>query len=190
MEVFSARLKWLRESKGFSQQEMADVLGLSQSYYGRFERNKGEPNLETLAKISSILKESVDFLLGLEELTIEATMLLDNSFDLAELIRMINQRAGELLAPKLTDHNGFNLEEMERSMLDSYQKSLIQAKANHKELATEFALMAVKIPFSKFYGEEVFDNEGNFLYDPEKILDEYQKLESTKYRKRKGLLNK
>ncbi|MGG4217321.1 helix-turn-helix transcriptional regulator [Paenibacillus jamilae] len=82
MEVFSARLKWLRESKGFSQQEMADKLGLSQSYYGRFERDKGEPNLETLAKIPAILEQSIDFLLGITDFTYNATIIRDK-FDRA-----------------------------------------------------------------------------------------------------------
>ncbi|MEK4185673.1 helix-turn-helix domain-containing protein [Paenibacillus sp. FSL L8-0494] len=69
MEVFSARLKWLRESMSLSQQDMADKLGLSQSYYGRFERNKGEPNLETLSKLPEILGQSIDFMLGVTDFT-------------------------------------------------------------------------------------------------------------------------
>lgn len=67
MEVFSARLKWLREQNKVSQQEMANILGVSQPYYGRFERNLAEPNLETLVNISNYFEESVDFLLGIEE---------------------------------------------------------------------------------------------------------------------------
>ncbi|WP_348624683.1 helix-turn-helix domain-containing protein [Paenibacillus peoriae] len=182
MEVFSARLKWLRESKGFSQQEMADMLGLSQSYYGRFERNKGEPNLETLAKISSILKESVDFILGIQELTLEAIMLLDNALEQAERVRRIIKRAEELFLNKTDTNKENDLDlEMQKNLLDSYKRSLSQAKARSKESATEFALMAVKIPFSKFYGERVVDSEGNILYDPEKIVDKYQELGTVHY---------
>lgn len=67
MDIFSARLKWLREKNNYTQKEMAEKLGLSQQYYGRFEKNKGQPNLETLAKLPSILGESVDFMLGITD---------------------------------------------------------------------------------------------------------------------------
>lgn len=64
MMFFSQRLKWLREKKGFTQKEMAEKLGISQQYYGRFEKGTGQPNLETLFKLRYILGESLDFLLG------------------------------------------------------------------------------------------------------------------------------
>lgn len=64
MMIFSQRLKWLREKKGFTQKEMAEKLGISQQYYGRFEKGAGQPNLETLFKLRYILGESLDFLLG------------------------------------------------------------------------------------------------------------------------------
>jgi len=66
MIIFSDRLKTLREQMKLSQEEMAAALGLSQSYYGRFERNKGEPNLMTLVRISEALNVSIDYLLGFD----------------------------------------------------------------------------------------------------------------------------
>ncbi|AOK88511.1 helix-turn-helix domain-containing protein [Paenibacillus polymyxa] len=188
MEVFSARLKWLRESKGFSQQEMADMLDLSQSYYGRFERNKGEPNLETLAKISSILKESVDFLLGLEELTIEAKELLERSLELAESIKSTNDSVIRMFENNMSAAIESLDPRLQKALLKNYQKDLSLYKAKYKKAATEFALMVVKIPFSKFYGEGLIDDEGNILYNPEidkdnilheseKIVDEYLELD-------------
>lgn len=72
MEVFSARLKWLREKKGYSQKEMADLLGVSQPYYFKFEKGTGQPNLETLKKLPEILGESLDLLLGVTDYDIES----------------------------------------------------------------------------------------------------------------------
>lgn len=66
MDIFSARLKWLRERKGYTQKEMAEKLGITQSYYAKFEYGQRQPNLETLAKLPDLLDESIDFLLGLE----------------------------------------------------------------------------------------------------------------------------
>lgn len=67
MDIFSKRLKELREQHRYSQYDMAEKLGLSQSYYAKFELNKGEPNLETLIKIADLFEVSTDYLLGREE---------------------------------------------------------------------------------------------------------------------------
>lgn len=67
MEVFSARLKWLREKSGKSQRAMSELIGVSQPYYLKFEKGNGEPNLETLVKLSSVFNESTDFLLGITD---------------------------------------------------------------------------------------------------------------------------
>ncbi|MFD1136729.1 helix-turn-helix domain-containing protein [Paenibacillus urinalis] len=64
MEIFAARLKWLRERNNFTQKEMAERLGVSQPYYGRFEKGTGQPNLETLVQLPAILGESLDFICG------------------------------------------------------------------------------------------------------------------------------
>lgn len=89
MDIFSARLKWLREQKGLSQQQMADKLNLSQSYYGRFERNKGEPNLETLAKLPSILGESIDFMIGVTDFTQNATYIHNKLLDASNSVVLL-----------------------------------------------------------------------------------------------------
>ncbi|MBB6694373.1 helix-turn-helix transcriptional regulator [Cohnella xylanilytica] len=64
IELFSSRLKWLRELKGLTQKEMADKIGVSQQYYGRFEKGTGQPNLEALYMIAEVLDESIDFIIG------------------------------------------------------------------------------------------------------------------------------
>ncbi|MDR6555497.1 helix-turn-helix transcriptional regulator [Paenibacillus qinlingensis] len=67
MEIFSERLKLARNKKGMTQKELSEEIGVSQQYYNQFEKNKGEPNLETLAKIATILKVNTDYLLGLTD---------------------------------------------------------------------------------------------------------------------------
>lgn len=69
MEVFSARLKWLREQRGFTQADMADKINMSRPGYTKIEQGQREPKLEVLAKLPEILGESVDFLLGVTDLT-------------------------------------------------------------------------------------------------------------------------
>ena len=58
----SDRLKELRETKGLTQQEFADVLELSRVSIGAYEKGTATPNTETLIKISNIFNVSLDWL--------------------------------------------------------------------------------------------------------------------------------
>ncbi|MCY8513503.1 helix-turn-helix domain-containing protein [Bacillus atrophaeus] len=61
--MFGERLKKCRTSKGYSQQQMADFLGITRQGYGKYEIGKAEPDLRTLTKLSTILGVSTDYLL-------------------------------------------------------------------------------------------------------------------------------
>lgn len=64
MEIFQTRLREERKNCGFTQAQMAELLGIRQPSYIRYENGTGEPSLETLVKIATILDVSVDYLLG------------------------------------------------------------------------------------------------------------------------------
>ncbi|MCY9162692.1 helix-turn-helix domain-containing protein [Bacillus atrophaeus] len=61
--MFGERLKKCRTSKGYSQKQMADFLGITRQGYGKYEIGKAEPDLRTLTKLSTILGVSTDYLL-------------------------------------------------------------------------------------------------------------------------------
>ena len=60
-----ARIKYLRESKGFTQDKLAEASGLSIDYIGKIEVNINKPGLRALIKIANALgvhiKERFDF---------------------------------------------------------------------------------------------------------------------------------
>lgn len=60
---FSIRLKQLRLDKGYSQKDVADIVGLHSIHYGRYERGDSLPAAETLTKLADALGVSVDYLL-------------------------------------------------------------------------------------------------------------------------------
>lgn len=66
MSIFSDRLKLLREQSSYTQKEMAEMLGMTQSNYSKYEYGTREPNLENIDKISDIFDVSIDFLFGKE----------------------------------------------------------------------------------------------------------------------------
>lgn len=67
MIEFSKRLKELRLDGGFTQQSIADELGIKQQSYARYELGNGEPSLQTLVKIAEIFDVSTDYLLGITD---------------------------------------------------------------------------------------------------------------------------
>ena len=63
---FKDRLKELRKQDGYSQSEIANVLGISQQGYGRYEQGLREPNIETLLTLASLFRVTTDHLLGVD----------------------------------------------------------------------------------------------------------------------------
>ena len=69
MKIFSEKLKRMRESKNYSQAEMARYLGVSPSSYSTYENGREEigdrePSFNTLLKIATLLNVSLDELMG------------------------------------------------------------------------------------------------------------------------------
>lgn len=62
--MLSTRLKMLRTQHRKTQQDMADVLGISRQGYAKYENNLGEPDNSTLSKLADYFDVSTDYLLG------------------------------------------------------------------------------------------------------------------------------
>lgn len=66
--MFAKRLKNLREIKGYNQERLAKVLGLSSSTIGMYEQSRRQPDHDTLVKIAEFFDVSIDYLLGRTEI--------------------------------------------------------------------------------------------------------------------------
>lgn len=60
-------LKYLRKKANMTQQQIADILGITQQAYANYESNKREPDRQMLIKLAQIFEVSTDFLLGIED---------------------------------------------------------------------------------------------------------------------------
>lgn len=63
-------LKKIRENKGYSQKEFAYMIKMNPSTYNQYEKNKRQPDQETLIKIANALEVSIDEILGNKTKTI------------------------------------------------------------------------------------------------------------------------
>lgn len=57
-------LKELRTQKHISQQQLADIIGISQQSVNKYENHGVEPDIDTLIKIAEYFNTSVDYLIG------------------------------------------------------------------------------------------------------------------------------
>ncbi|QDZ98944.1 XRE family transcriptional regulator [Lysinibacillus fusiformis] len=62
--MLGVRLKYLRKSKNKTQQDIADVLGITRPAYTAYEQGKRNPDYGILEKIADYYNVSVDYLLG------------------------------------------------------------------------------------------------------------------------------
>ena len=67
MKVFCERLIEQRKLNNYTQRQIADMLGIKQPSYIRYEKGDSEPSFENLVKLADIFDVSIDFLLGREQ---------------------------------------------------------------------------------------------------------------------------
>lgn len=69
------RIAFLRDQRNLTQEELAAALGISRAALSHYEKNRREPDTETLTKVADLFQVSLDYLVGR---TNEATVSLDS----------------------------------------------------------------------------------------------------------------
>ncbi|XMB71873.1 helix-turn-helix transcriptional regulator [Mycoplasmatota bacterium WC30] len=62
--MWNEALKSLRTNNNLSQKDVASIVGVNQTTYGRYELGQIEPNVATLMKLATYYGVSIDYLLG------------------------------------------------------------------------------------------------------------------------------
>jgi transcriptional regulator with XRE-family HTH domain len=58
------RIAFLRDQRGLTQEELATSLGISRAALSHYEKNRREPDTETLSKVADLFQVSLDYLAG------------------------------------------------------------------------------------------------------------------------------
>ena len=61
------RLRELRVGAGLNQTEIADILGMQQNQYSRYERGERELPMHLFVKLAEVYKVSLDYMAGLSD---------------------------------------------------------------------------------------------------------------------------
>lgn len=67
MKAYIKRMRDLREDHDKTQQQIADVLGTSQTMYARYERGANELPIHHLVTLCRFYNVSADYILGLSD---------------------------------------------------------------------------------------------------------------------------
>jgi transcriptional regulator with XRE-family HTH domain len=61
------RIRQLRESLGYTQDDLAEKISVAVLQINRYENNKTKPNGDIVARLARVLHTSTDYLLGLTD---------------------------------------------------------------------------------------------------------------------------
>ena len=67
MEYYVQKLRDLREDADMTQQQVAEVLGTSQTMYARYERGANELPIRHLIRLCALYQVSADYILGIKK---------------------------------------------------------------------------------------------------------------------------
>lgn len=75
--MFADRLKYLRQSKGFNQVQLAEKLGVKKQSISNWENDNIMPSVDMLVKIADYFRVSTDYLLGRDDHEIDGIHFVD-----------------------------------------------------------------------------------------------------------------
>lgn len=65
--MFGKRLRAARIARKFTQQYVADTLGMTVNAYQKYEQSERSPSLETLVKLANLFNVPTDWILGRDD---------------------------------------------------------------------------------------------------------------------------
>lgn len=115
------RLKSLRISKGISQRDVANYLGIDRTTYLKYENGSSNPNISRLAKLANFFGTTPDYLLGEDNEQANTTIkhIVEQDPNLNELLNLYNKLdvkfknrllgAGYVMLAEQNDKDGLTL---------------------------------------------------------------------------------
>ncbi len=97
-------LKKLRIRREISQQQLADVIGVSQQSINKYENHGVEPDIETLTRLADFFETTVDELIGHASIERMEYNLNDAEAHLIDSYRRLNPEEKEIIRLVLKNH--------------------------------------------------------------------------------------
>jgi transcriptional regulator with XRE-family HTH domain len=85
---FAEKIKMLRQERGWSQESLAEKIGIGQQYISKYESGKLYPSFKTIEKLAGTFGVSVDFLRTREKVDLSSLNIKDKK--LLDLLNELN----------------------------------------------------------------------------------------------------
>lgn len=166
------KIKEAREKAGYSQKELAEIIGVAPNTFHGYESGKHDPKSDLLIKIANACKVTTDFLLGTSDLMAPTREKENAPLYSSEALR---------LAVDYDSHMDNRGRETVRSVAD-LEVARYKATPPVVEEPQEFPKKVVKMPKPKKIGKmveiKVYDEPaaaglGNYLDDPDYHMEYY-----------------
>ncbi|MDT0124193.1 helix-turn-helix transcriptional regulator [Paenibacillus sp. RRE4] len=161
MEIFSARLKFLRERNALYTYQIADKLRLSTLSYEDLENGQRKPDVDMLSKLPDILGESVDFLIGVTDYD-----KLCAHFKLQYMRSVVGYVVSEQRIKELEEIFSESRDKLTQYQIDAhtnitkeYISDMLKIKAEQREFRDRLYTRLEKIPFISKKTLRNIDNE-------------------------------
>lgn len=172
---FSVKLKELRKEFGYKQQDLAQILNVSQQTIAKWESGKAEPGISTLIKLSKVFNCLVDDLIVDEELTKE-TPLTQNTEYISTAIDKFRYCCGEYIHGEYT-YSTLQYVELILTALSDIIKIIPQPQLAYfflhiSNLVREIDHYVCEIKLQKYNSTELSNPEYKLLYCAIKEIQE------------------
>ncbi len=87
-QVFSHNLEICRKNKGYTQDKISELVGISQAFYSQVERGNNLVGLPVLMKLANVLDVSANALLYEHREALEN----EDTIDLSDIVMMLSDR--------------------------------------------------------------------------------------------------
>ena len=160
-------IKEAREKAGFSQKELAEIIGVAPNTFHGYESGKHDPKSDLLVKIAQACNVSVDYLLGVSSQTYNDTK--KSSSDISEEARKI-ARSYDKMPPhgKGAVRAILNYEEKELSRYTQQKDDTGKIITLPKAQKNRDGFIEINV-----YDEPAAAGLGNYLDEPEYRLEQY-----------------
>ena len=95
MVLIGRRIKLARELAGLTQEKLAEIIGVSRTAVVRWESGETVPTVDHLIEMTSVLKVSADYLLGISDTDQVTSTLMEMASSLNRLISYIQDNKGD-----------------------------------------------------------------------------------------------
>ena len=147
------RLKVIRKFKGLTQTEVAKVLNITQSQYGKYENGKTSISMENAKKLAEYYGVSVPYLLGLDDDSTDTIEIIPGKNIFSELARNKGKSLKEISEEPIPFYNDLNL------MLSDFRDSqVVESYIDFISKDKKYNPILLKA-FKQF----IVDEEGYFL---------------------------